>query len=192
MRYLLIIAAILMTVSAQAQSWRHGAPSYPHFAPGRSWGYAPPYFRQAPAMPYYPPPPQAPAYAPVYRPPAYAPAYPPPPAYAPAPRLYPPPVIVPVAPPVPIVPVQPAPVFAAPVERAVPDVPVRPAARVAPEMTETRNAREESAASAPLFGLPLKPVAAVAGIGALAWYGRRRMKGAGAPKHGDDFAELPY
>jgi hypothetical protein len=43
-----------------------------------------------------------------------------------------------------------------------------------------------------LSGLPLKPLAAVAGIGALAWYGRRRMKGAGAPKHGDDFAELPY
>jgi hypothetical protein len=215
MRYSLIIAATLMTASAQAQPWRnapHGA-VFPHFAPGapvapgRPWGnampffrqapaMAMPFFRQAPAMPYYAPP-QAPAYAaPVYRPPVYAPA--PQPAFALVPRPAPP-VIIPVAP------VQPAPFVAAPVASAQAE-PVSPATRVAPsylapgshasqgEMPEARNTREPESTSAAglLSSLSLKFLLPVVGIGALAWYGRRRMKSAGAPKESNDFAELPY
>lgn len=207
MRYSLVIAATLMTTSAQAQPWRYAQPrhfapfAYP--APRGPGGFAPPpFFRPAPSLPYYPPP-QAPAYAPVYRPPAYA--------RVPRPS---PPVIVPVAPRVPIVPVpvapvmpvQPAPFVAAPVApltavppiapvaRAMPDLPVTPAASVAPGMTEsaTRGSPESASPAGLLSGLPLKLLVPVAGIGALAWYGRRRIKGAGAPKDGHDFAELPY
>jgi hypothetical protein len=205
MRYSLIIAATLMTASAQAQTWRnapHGA-GFPHFAPGasgRQWGnaipffrQAMPFFRQAPAMPYYAPP-QAPAYAPVYRPPVYAPA--PRPAFAPVPRLAPP-VILPVAPvqsaPFVAAPVQPAPYAGgAPLGGVAQAAPVAP--RVAPQIPEARTTREpESASPAGLLSsLPLKFLVPVAGIGALAWYGRRRMKGAGAAKGGNDFAELPY
>jgi hypothetical protein len=209
-RYPFIIAATLMTVSAQAQPWRyaqqHGAP-FPHFAPGRPGGFGmPQLFRHTPAMPFY-----APPHAPAFRPPVYA-AVPHPFVREPLARVAPfivPVPSMPVAPVVPVapaMPVQPAP-YIPPVAQPAEIAPYAPPpARIAPQMTEVRNVREPEPASvsAPLAGigsmagggwlsgLPLKLLVPVAGIGALAWYGRRRMKGAGAPKNANDYAELPY